>query len=372
MNAEIRDTPEVKVSVAMITYNHEPFIAQAIESVLMQQAHFAVELVIGEDCSTDRTREIVRSYGARYPERIRLLLPEHNRGAMPNFVATMRACRGQYIALCEGDDYWTYPLKLQKQVDFLEMNTECSLCFHEAYDLWPDGHRTEYVRSRQPTIKPLYSIEDVLVGHFIPTASMVFRNGLVAGSHPDFLRVPAGDWMVHVMLAQKGALAFLDENWSVRRIHPGGMTSMSTAEAMARHVMLSANIIDRYLRGSYTHLLRPTVLGSLVSIITEAACSSPTLQSAAIAIEQTLDHYVGELRITPHEREDVRSEAEHRLVFRMWDRGDMPATRYYWWRSLGAGYRPALRNRGYWSIGLDANLGKKRISPLRYLWRRLR
>ena len=107
MNAVNPDANDIKVSVCMITYNHERFIAQAIESVLMQETDFRVELVIGEDCSTDGTRAIVREFGERFPERIRLLLPEHNLGMMPNFVATLSACRGQYVALLEGDDYWT-------------------------------------------------------------------------------------------------------------------------------------------------------------------------------------------------------------------------------------------------------------------------
>ena len=139
MNAASAGQADVKVSVHMITYNHERFIAQAIEGVLMQQTDFAVELVIGEDCSTDGTRAIVRRYGERYPERIRLLLQERNLGARANALATLNACRGQYIALCEGDDYWTDPTKLQKQVDFLESHPECSLCFHRVLVVYEDG-----------------------------------------------------------------------------------------------------------------------------------------------------------------------------------------------------------------------------------------
>ena len=137
---------DVKVSVAMITYNHERFIAQAIESVLMQQTDFAVELVIGEDCSTDGTREIVRAYGERYPERVHPLLHEHNLGLKGhnNFVATLKACRGQYIALLEGDDYWTDPHKLQKQVDFLDGHPEYVGCFHNAMEVFDDGIRESY------------------------------------------------------------------------------------------------------------------------------------------------------------------------------------------------------------------------------------
>src|SRR5687768_16687744 len=110
----------MKVSVAMITYNHEAFVAQAIESVLMQKTDFDFELVIGEDCSTDKTREIVNGYKSKYGERIRVLLPAKNLGINRNLKQTLLACQGRYIALLEGDDYWTSSLKLQKQVNFLD------------------------------------------------------------------------------------------------------------------------------------------------------------------------------------------------------------------------------------------------------------
>jgi glycosyltransferase involved in cell wall biosynthesis len=115
------------VSVKMITYNHEPYIAQAIEGVLMQETNFPIELVIGEDCSTDRTREIVLDYQRKHPEMIRVITAQKNVGAHKNSLRTSKACRGKYIAFCEGDDYWTDPYKLQKQVDFLEANPDYGL-----------------------------------------------------------------------------------------------------------------------------------------------------------------------------------------------------------------------------------------------------
>src|SRR4051794_11773039 len=122
----------MKLTVAMITYNHEPFIAQALDSILMQQVSFDHEILIGEDCSTDRTREIVRAYRQRYPDKIRLQLPETNRGMMQNFVAVLAAARGDYVALLEGDDYWTAPDKLARQVAYLDAHPECAICFHDA------------------------------------------------------------------------------------------------------------------------------------------------------------------------------------------------------------------------------------------------
>lgn len=116
------------VSVNMLTYNHEPYIARAIEGVLAQQTDFGVELVIGEDCSTDRTAAICRDYAARYPGRIRLLTQDYNLGMRANNRRTLEACRGRYIAICDGDDYWSDPRKLQMQVDALEADPGSGLC----------------------------------------------------------------------------------------------------------------------------------------------------------------------------------------------------------------------------------------------------
>ena len=126
------------VSVKMITYNHEPYIAQAIDGVLMQETDFPIELIIGEDCSTDRTREIVLEYQKKHPDIIRVITSDKNVGMHKNAHRTEKACRGKYIAFCEGDDYWIDPLKLQHHVEFLKKNqdygmvhTDASVLFYE-------------------------------------------------------------------------------------------------------------------------------------------------------------------------------------------------------------------------------------------------
>ena len=126
------------VSVCCITYDHERYVAQAIESVLMQQTDFEVELVIGEDCSTDSTRALAQQYEKRYPGRVRVLTPSSNLGVMPNLMATMFACEGEYIALVEGDDHWTDVTKLQMQADMLRANPNHAFCFHDA-ETFVDG-----------------------------------------------------------------------------------------------------------------------------------------------------------------------------------------------------------------------------------------
>ncbi|MCX5807669.1 MAG: glycosyltransferase [Proteobacteria bacterium] len=116
----------------MITYNHEPYIAKAIEGVLMQKTGFPFELIIGEDCSTDRTREIVLEYQKKHPNIIRVLTSESNVGMHKNLRHVYDACRGKYIAYCEGDDYWHNPLKLKKQVECLESHPDVGLVHSDA------------------------------------------------------------------------------------------------------------------------------------------------------------------------------------------------------------------------------------------------
>jgi glycosyltransferase involved in cell wall biosynthesis len=129
------------VSVHMITFNHEPYIARAIEGVLMQETDFPIDLVIGEDCSTDGTREIVLEYQKKHPETIRVITSARNVGPSANELRTDRACRGKYLAYCEGDDYWHHPLKLQKQVDYLESHPEVGLVHSGADEYYVETGR---------------------------------------------------------------------------------------------------------------------------------------------------------------------------------------------------------------------------------------
>src|ERR1041385_1211197 len=142
-------TVKAKVSILVTTYNQENLITQAIDSILTQEVNFPYEIVIGEDASTDRTREIVVELGQQHPEKIRVLLrdpevAERDRrirlAGKINYLTALRACRGEYIAILDGDDYFTSPHKLQRQVDFLEAHPECVICFHNFATIYTDGN----------------------------------------------------------------------------------------------------------------------------------------------------------------------------------------------------------------------------------------
>jgi glycosyltransferase involved in cell wall biosynthesis len=215
------------VSVAMITYNHEPYIRQALDGVLMQEVRFSYELVIGEDKSTDRTREIVLEYQRRHPDKIRLRLARENiysKGVNPYF-SVLAACRGQYIAFLEGDDYWTDPRKLQKQVNFLEANAEYVMCFHNAEVVNYHLSKVESFICPGAMGTFEFTTSDVLRrGWFYPTASLVFRNVGNMNVPEWVLSSSSGDIALVLWLSLHGKIKMLADVMSVYRRHPAGIS----------------------------------------------------------------------------------------------------------------------------------------------------
>jgi glycosyltransferase involved in cell wall biosynthesis len=236
------------VSVCMITYNHEAFISQAIEGILMQKANFPIELIIGEDCSNDRTREICLEYQQEYPEIIRILPREKNFGMTPNFVDTLKNCRGKYIALCEGDDYWTDKSKLQKQVDFLEANPDFAICFHRVKVVHENIDKESYLSN--PNQKEVTAFEDLTYGNYIHTLSCVFRNNLFEDFPYWFKDMPIGDYPLHLLNAQYGKIKFFEETMGVYRIHKGGIWGhLDNKEIMPKTVLILEQLYQHFYPG---------------------------------------------------------------------------------------------------------------------------
>ncbi|MDF1584652.1 MAG: glycosyltransferase [Methyloprofundus sp.] len=208
------------VSVWMIAYNHEKFISEAIEGVLMQKTTFPIELIIGEDGSTDKTALIIKEYVKKYPDLIKARYNMPNIGMMPNMVKTLQECSAKYIALCEGDDYWTDSNKLQRQVNFLEANTDFSICYHNISIL--EGN--QLTDSHVPVYnKDFLTIVDLAKENCIHTPTCVFRNNLFDQFPEFFNSCPAGDYALHLLNAQYGKIKYLPEKMAVYRRHPGGV-----------------------------------------------------------------------------------------------------------------------------------------------------
>lgn len=223
-----RGAQTVKVSAMILTYNHERFIGQAIEGFLIQKTNFPCELVIAEDCSTDGTRDVIRRYWEKHPDRIRVLLNRRNIGASPTVARAYQACRGQYVAMVEGDDYWTAPDKLQRQADLLDRHPEYAMCFHSVQMVWDDGSR-EPVLYRPPQVKDRYTLRDLMKSNFIGSCAAMYRRG-VFGPHPLWYHImPVGDWCQHILHAQHGDIGYIDEPMAVYRQHSGGVYSARPA-----------------------------------------------------------------------------------------------------------------------------------------------
>lgn len=218
------------VSVCMITFNHKKYISEAIEGVLMQKTNFSFEMVIGEDCSTDGTREIVFDYAKKYPNIIRVITSEKNVGMINNLNRTLNACKGKYIAMCEGDDYWIDPYKLQKQVDFLEANPEYSLCVGGFKKVNVYNNKTENIIKKITGVEKnekgySFTLNDTQKGWITKTLTAFFKNDKNVIKKLNKYKYGRDiNLFYHILKTGKGF--YFTEILGVYRIHEGGINSM--------------------------------------------------------------------------------------------------------------------------------------------------
>src|SRR5690554_1664694 len=199
----------IMVSVVMPTYNHEKYIGQAIEGVLMQETDFIFELIIVEDYSTDDTRKIALEYANKHPKIINVLDSEKNLGITDNYLRAMSAITGKYIALCEGDDYWTDPLKLQKQVDFIESNPDCSLCFHPVKLVFFNSEQKDFVLGSKIDRNHVFSSEEIIGGILVRTVSMLLKTEVIQDLTQWVRGAPLDDLAIQLHCASKGNVGYL-------------------------------------------------------------------------------------------------------------------------------------------------------------------
>jgi glycosyltransferase involved in cell wall biosynthesis len=208
----------------MITYNHEQFIEQAIKGVVNQKTTYPFELIIGEDASTDNTRAICKQWAEKFPTIIKLLPGKKRLGMMPNFLRTLDACKGKYIALCDGDDYWIDPGKLQEQIIFLETNPDYALCCHRIY-IKKDGKKPKLDEKDiyMPATEATYTIEMMAKhGNLVASPSVVYRNNLFPSFPAWFNQSPIGDYVLHMLNARFGKIKYFPEPMAVYRDHAKG------------------------------------------------------------------------------------------------------------------------------------------------------
>ena len=266
---------DVLVSISCITYNHLQYIRQCLDGFLMQKTNFAFEILIHDDCSTDGTSEVIKEYEAKYPEIIKPIYEEENQyqqgKSVGSAVWNYPRAKGKYIALCEGDDYWIDPLKLQKQVDFMESHPDYSLCFHDYEQLWPDGNR---ILISKKVSHPLNcSIRDAILsgGGYMATNSMLFRTQHIE-NYPLWATIGAGDFPLMLILFHLGKVAHLNIVGSVYRVNSVGSWSerMNKISFLLQHVRKTDRMLRNFNNWSnkkyYKAILLKRIKNQLINI----------------------------------------------------------------------------------------------------------
>jgi glycosyltransferase involved in cell wall biosynthesis len=258
-----------RVSVIVPTFNHGKFIAQTIEGILQQQTSFDVEVFIGDDASTDENPLVINEYKTKFPEKIKAFLHPKNMGpAEPkimggknNVTFLFKKATSEYIALCEGDDYWADPHKLQKQVDFLDKNPGYALTHHQLDVIYEDGTPTHpFNIADQPHTT---NLKDLLADKmwFLGTASTVFRNN-IKGDFPNWwLETASGDLGIFILTAQHGKIKYMPETMGIYRKHLGGMTNIHTPQNidfLTNRMEMFINL-KKYFGGKYPRILTRTI-----------------------------------------------------------------------------------------------------------------
>lgn len=253
-----------RASVFVLTHDHVDWIGQALDSALAQEAPFEYELLVADDFSTDGTRERVLEYAERHPDRIRTFLPDRNLGVAGIWLQAARQCRSEYVAILEGDDYWTSPHKLAKQVELLGRHPGWSTCFHRATLFFDDGSRPS--RPATPAFaKDVFDLDDILRGCFIPFLTVVFRRDVLATVPGWLFEYRWFDWLFHIWCAQRGAIGFLEEDMASYRVHDAGNWSarsrldqlredLAVYERLRRELPDRRELIDRCAENRHCQL----------------------------------------------------------------------------------------------------------------------
>lgn len=261
------------ISIAIPVYNHELYIAKAIESVLMQKTSFAIEIIIGDDCSTDKTREILIDFKEKHPDKIKLILAEQNQGVLKNTIDIYNNCTGKYIAILDGDDYWTNENKLQKQINFLEENEEYKGCFHDTMIISEQEEGTtkqnqyhtefKYYSQFNKYSTDFYSY-NIIERNIIPTSSFVFRNtidlNLFFKKFADLQLSLL--WAMQIFIVGRGKLRYFNEAWSVYNDHPKGV---SKAQSLNTFKLSNIKVLKRYAKEKDFKYLRNSIYKTITN-----------------------------------------------------------------------------------------------------------
>lgn len=237
----------IKVSILMLTYNHEHYIDDAVRGVLRQECDFPYELVIADDCSTDGTGARCRYWQEQFPDRIRLIANPKNIGMARNFVQSYETLRGEYVAICEGDDWWCHRKKLQRQVDWLDAHPDFSCCFHRVINYHPENG-AKSLSNGQKIGRGDSTILDLARSNYISNVSSVFRRGLFGPLPEWFNDVSTYDFALHMLNAGHGPIHYMSAPMAVYRQHRSAIWSRSGAEKRSMiFCRIRRHVLDYYI-----------------------------------------------------------------------------------------------------------------------------
>lgn len=237
---------KIKLSVVCVAYNHAKFIRQTLDGFVMQKTNFAFEVIIHDDASTDGTADIIREYAEKYPEIIKPILQTENQYSQgkpvtQNFI--WPRINSQYVAVCDGDDYWTDENKLQKQVDFLDDHPDYMLCFHPVNVFYENGQKQEHI---WPKHTKDISFKRLMRTNFIPNCAVVYRwANMLTEKFPK--KIYPGDWFVHLKHAKDGKIGFIPDVMANYRRHEAGMSFADTQSRDALHKQWGIQELNFYL-----------------------------------------------------------------------------------------------------------------------------
>lgn len=231
------------LSACVITYNQDKYIEKCLEGCLKQKVDFDYEIVIGDDNSTDKTSRICKRVEEEYPTLVSYERNTTNLGMIKNWIKTINRCRGKYIAICEGDDYWTDPLKLQKQVDFLEANPDFAITFHRVEIVNENGIHKFFSNYNQ---KEIMTFEDLAVANRIYTPSCIFRNRLFEDFPDWFIDCPVGDYPIHLLNAVHGKIKFFEDVMCAYRLNANSTWGLKPINDKAQKWYYTVNILRNH------------------------------------------------------------------------------------------------------------------------------
>ena len=222
------DNQDIKVTIRCITYNQKDYIRQCLDGFVMQRTNFRFEAIVHDDASTDGTAEIVREYAEKYPDIIKPIFETENQyskhdGSLGRIMNANT--RGKYVAICEGDDYWTDPLKLQKQADFLDANPQCSVTYHACKNVFSTPCKVNILCGE--SVKESYSYIDILSFYPFQTATVMYRKEILNSDlykKAQAIGCPAGDQILFLTASRLGTIEGVNEKMSVYRRHEGGIS----------------------------------------------------------------------------------------------------------------------------------------------------